>query len=267
MTPPDDDDDVDYEYDDPNDAYLQKINFKSIRTNGGLETAIEVQWLDELKTKLHISTLLEEKDIAPLFAGAQWAGTRVWHAAIAMFEYLSNEYSDILPHATLLELGCGLGVPGMLCHAMYGTETYLTDQESIVSQLVHNIKYNFDDKIDDNNNNNKKKMIHAMPLSWDKDAELLKKDFSIVLNCDCIYEPLYGDSWKLLADVLEQMLKKDPNTLCLTSCERRGITADGVDNFLLKLEASPHVSSVTKVWCDEEYKIEIYQAHGVVVVS
>ena len=273
-----DDDEVDdYEYDDPNDPYLQKINFKSIRTKDGLEVGIQVQWLDDETTKLELSTLLEEGDMAPLFAGAQWAGTRVWHAAIAMVHFLALEYSNKLPTATLLELGCGLGVPGMLCHSLYGCETYLTDQESIVSQLVHNVQHNFGsrtavapsstaDVVDTTSAAPAcaaKSTIRALPLTWSKEDRLLHEvDFSIVINCDCIYEPLYGESWKALAQVLETVLTRNPGALILTSVERR--TADGVDKFIKCMRESPFVTNVTKVWSDDDFKIEIYQIHGVV---
>lgn len=265
----------DYEYDDPNDPYLQMINFKSIRTSDGLEVAIQVQWLNDETTRLELSTLLEEGDMAPLFSGAQWAGTRVWHAAIAMVHYLTQNYSHELPTATLLELGCGLGVPGMLCHSLYGCDTYLSDQESIVSQLIHNVEHNFGSSNDDNDNKNNNASatksttaatttIRALPLTWSRNDNLLHDiDFSIVINCDCIYEPLYGDSWKLLAQVLETILQRNPNTLVLTSVERRN--TDGVDKFLECMEESPWVSNCTKVWSDVDFNIEIYQTHGVVV--
>ncbi|KAI2504214.1 lysine methyltransferase [Fragilaria crotonensis] len=256
----------DYEYDDPNDPYLQMINFKSIRTSDGLEVAIQVQWLNDETTRLELSTLLEEGDMAPLFSGAQWAGTRVWHAAIAMVHYLTQNYSHELPTATLLELGCGLGVPGMLCHSLYGCDTYLSDQESIVSQLIHNVQHNFGSSNDDNDKNkNATSTIRALPLTWSRNDNLLHEiDFSIVINCDCIYEPLYGDSWKLLAQVLETILQRNPNALVLTSVERRN--TDGVDTFLQCMEESPWVSNCTKVWSDVDFNIEIYQTHGVVVV-
>jgi hypothetical protein len=252
--------------DDKDDPYLSKINFRSIRTTDGLETAIRVQWLDVPETKLRISTLLQQEDIAPLFAGAQWAGTRVWHAAIAMVDYLVREHEAQLQDGDtkLLELGCGLGVPGMLCHALYNTETYLTDQEEIMSQLETNVEDNF--FADHAPARNEPRRLHAKALNWSREAlledpEFLSKGSFIVMNCDCVYEPLYGESWKLLADVLETVLELNPNTLVLTSVERRN--ADGVEKFLAKMLASPHIASVEKVWFDEEYKIEIYRARGV----
>jgi predicted nicotinamide N-methyase len=232
-----------------NDTYQKIINFKSIRTTLGLETGICVRYQQTTRT-LHLSTLLQQDDIAPLFAGAQWAGTRVWHAAIAMLQYLVDHHDMILRQGRLLELGCGLGVPGMLCHELYNTETYLTDQESILSQLQLNIETNFPAG----------SKIHAKPLTWSKELpEWVTKDkFHVVINCDCVYEPLYGNSWELLADTLIQLLQHNPSAIVLTSVERRN--ADGVDGFLCKLKKS--VAKVERVWSDDVYNIEIYQAHG-----
>jgi Lysine methyltransferase len=270
------------DHDDSNDIYLQMIQFRSIRNHDGLETAIEVQWQDDETTKMHLSTKLQEGDLAPLFDGAQWAGTRVWNAAIAMIQYVVSSYHNnhddchhILSqqrnnnnhhHPTdssnppiLLELGCGLGVPGMILHALYGCETYLTDQESILSQLEYNIQANQNHDKDHCN-------IHALPLTWTPDDPLLQRhNFTMVINCDCIYEPLYGDSWKSLVSVLDTILAKSPDTIVLTSVERR--TADGIDLFLHNLENSPHVSHVMRVWQDEDYHIEIYQAYGLMAQS
>jgi hypothetical protein len=238
-----------------NDVYLQMIDFKSLRAPDGLETAISVQWEGHV---LLLSTLLEEDDLAPLFAGAQWAGTRVWHAAIAMVKYLVENYRNYLtrPDCQLLELGCGLGVPGMLCHALYHTKTYVTDQESLLSQLRKNIQHNFGDKSD----------LHAKALDWSceavRDLVLETGPFDICINCDCVYEPLYGDSWKRLADVMEELLRVKPTTVMLTCCERRN--EDSIDNFRTKLEASEYISSVETVWTDLEFNIEIYLARGVI---
>ena len=76
-------------------------------------------------------------------------------------------------------------------------------------------------------------------------------DFDIVLNCDCVYEPLYGDSWKLLVECIDELLKQNPKTIAITSVERRN--ADQIDEFLKALQESPHVSTVTKAWEDVDY--------------
>jgi hypothetical protein len=195
--------------------------------------------------KIILSTLLEEHDIAPLFDGARWAGTRLWRAAIRAIQYLAGHLPDApihpdihLPRSmttintvndseinsidinnkmgaiSVLELGCGLGVPGMIFHLL-GCNVVLTDQEDILSQLQKNVDRNFPtssislissnleqstcDK-DQTNAANTTTTIQALPLSWSrKDVNSLLEQvgrsetgFDIVVNCDCVFEPLYG---------------------------------------------------------------------------
>jgi hypothetical protein len=118
---------------------------------------------------------------------------------------------------SILELGCGLGVPGMILHLM-GCDVVLTDQPGILSQLERNVAINFgttariggggqdEDKDEDDGGPRRRRgrpgaaTIRAMPLSWSRDcARCLLEDlgrgvtgFDIVVNCDCVYEPLYG---------------------------------------------------------------------------
>jgi hypothetical protein len=236
--------------------------------------------------KVILSTLLEEDDLSPLFDGATWAGTRLWSAAIRAVQYLSgrlpddhcssNEYTCIEINRTttptsVLELGCGLGVPGMILHLL-GCHVVLTDQLDILSQLEKNVAFNFGHVDDDNKNNNdgrQKSRIQAMPLSWSRDnTNQLLIDlgreitgFDIVVNCDCVYEPLYGQSWHLLNETIDELLRVNPKCLVLSSMERRG-AADGIDKFLDEMRTLNHVGSVEKVWAEEERNIEIYVTRG-----
>lgn len=242
---------------DENDPYLKLIQFKSIRNKHGLEEAISVQWHNtniQTTKALLLSTLLQPDDLCALFDGAGWAGTRVWHAAIASIQFVV-ENALISDSSSLLELGCGLGVPAMVLQTLYNCRVCLTDQESILSQLEQNVKSNFAQST----------RITARPLSWSKDGitTLLQQEaqgFDVVLNCDCVYEPLYGESWKLLVVCIDELLKHNPKTLVVTSVERRA--ADGIDLFLKTLAESPHVATVSKAWQDVDYRIEIYMSGG-----
>jgi len=249
------------------------LRVQSIRTKDGIEEAIAIEWKNH--TVIRLSTLLEPDQLAPLFSGGEWAGTRLWDAAIECIHYLHDQYFCKEPCAaqtttTLLELGCGLGVPGMLCSLMMSTTTtpivVLTDQGLLLNQLQNNINANFDCK---NNNNNKdfNTTIQAKALSWSREGiksllqedVLLQRGFDYVIACDCIYEPLYGESWKLLADVIDELLYVNPKAIVLVSCERRN--QDGVDKFLkVMTENQQHVASVTLVLTKEN--IEIYKING-----
>ena len=272
----DDDDDDDDEKEDKGGNLVEpaddNVGVDTTGVNGSATTANERK---RRPRKIVLSTLLEERDFAPLFDGASWAGTRLWPAAIRAVQYLSGilpstttESSTTLTnkiasvegdgdgeHASrydgdidiitmmettrtsstastsVLELGCGLGVPGMILHLL-GCDVVLTDQVDILSQLEKNISSNFHDArsnssrratteissssttiVIDNINDNEASIrclrrrrergsakIRAMPLSWSRDgiSRLLKDlnradiGFDVVLNCDCVYEPLYG---------------------------------------------------------------------------
>ena len=86
--------------------------------------------------------------------------------------------------------------------------------------------------------------------------------FDVVLNCDCVYEPLYGLSWKFLAETIDELMKLNPKTVMLTSLERR--KADGVDKFLDALNKSSHISRVDRITFESEYpEVQLYRIYGV----
>jgi len=255
--------------------------------------------------KLTLSTLLEEDDLAPLFDGAGWAGTRVWSAAIWGIQYIMDHYyyrqvqrEGSTRKLSLCELGCGLGVPGMIWH-QFGGDVVLTEQESIMSQLTKNIRSNFPttylspDYLDGGSNegdNATSKMsdtstststtintqlhtphsiIQTHPLTWSRQSlhTLLtnsgyqKSGFDIVLNCDCVYEPLYGRSWEALIEVIDECLRVNPRCLVITSVERRA--ADGIGEFLERMEEGENVGCVEKVKVEEGKSLEMYVTRGV----
>lgn len=238
-----DDDESDYSDTPSIDSCEEYIRFESIRNpSTQLEEAISFSWPgiyedegdeddgggEEARRprRVVVSTLLEEEDLAPLFDGSRWAGTRLWGAAVRGIQYVSGRLpgteAGLADHgirppagdgggrATLLELGCGLGVPAMVYH-MLGGNAVLTDQIDILSQLEKNVDANFPDTAvtsisrrrpsrSGGSTDDDRPAIHAMPLSWSRaDVNRLLEQlgrsqigFDIVMNCDCVYEPLYG---------------------------------------------------------------------------
>ena len=275
------------------------IHFESIRDpSTSLEEAVSFSWPgvyeeqqhanqqeqnneeEKVLRKITISTLLEEDDLAPLFGGCQWAGTRLWGAAVRAIQYLTGHLDDAIGlelvssgsnnnsnnniNTTMLELGCGLGVPGMIYH-MLGSNVILTDQEDILTQLEKNVLDNFPSTSLDGSQH----YIRAMPLSWSREGvhslleqlHLSTDGFHIVLNCDCVFEPLYGKSWHLLNETIDELLKVNPKCVVVSSMERRG-QADGIDLFIDEMKEMEFVGSVEKVYYDEKRKIEIYVTRG-----
>ena len=256
---------------DSDDTTMRTIQFHSLRDDNKLEQGISLVWPTDPESRtLTLSTLLEPDDLAPLFAGAQWAGTRVWHAAIHGMFYMEKEYgTEMATGASLLELGCGLGVPGMIWH-MLGGNAVLSDQESIMSQLHGNLQSNFPDTTCGANTKTTKGLSHtisAHPLTWSREGvHTLLNDsgndngFDFVLNCDCVYEPLYGKSWELLAEVVDEVLKINPKCIVVSSVERR--RADGIDSFVQRMKSCEHVGSVDQVLRDDKLQLEIYVTTG-----
>lgn len=333
--------------------------------------------------RLELSTRLPPECIAPMFDGTQWAGTRVWRAAVVALQYLlfhntNNSHNApaedkteemavsslstlsqpprITASTRVLELGCGLGIPGMILHAVTGCRTVLTDKDDLVVQLRQNLQSNHssfiidtataaagtssttgNDNVVDGNPQQQQQHptvsssslspmtpsaattatarhlgIQAHALDWsvpDCVPDLLRRVrkytndqnnnnnlenhennnnaddheddacmFDLVLNADCIYEPLYGrDCWKQLLVVQEQLLVLSvapPTTtkrrgqerknviFMLTACERR--RADGVDRYLDAARASPAISRVEQLHIPFECSrvIELYRLHA-----
>lgn len=117
----------------------------------------------------------------------------------------------------LIELGAGVGVPGMAAHIL-GAKVLLTEQAHVIDLIRWNATTHFADE-----------GLESAELDWyETGSGPLASTFDFILACDCIYEPLYGESWKAL---LQQMIAlSNEDTRVLVSAEER--TNDGVDKFL-----------------------------------
>jgi hypothetical protein len=273
-------------FNDPDDDDYENGLMESIRTETGLEIGCRIHWADsssssDTTTVLELSTVLPPSAMAPMFDGTQWAGTRLWRAAVVAIRYLEQHKASLLYHAesgtakSILELGCGLGVPGMILHAQTGGPTVLTDKGDLLEQLERNIRSNFtvtkEEEVE--------AKIYARSLDWTEGgvSALLQSlrppatttttidRFDVVLNCDCIYEPLYGESWKALLVCQEELLHLNPHAVVITSCERR--RADGVEKYLAAARASATIRTVeqlsTQGLTDCPDEIELYRFYGV----
>ena len=78
----------------------------------------------------------------------------------------------------------------------------------------------------------------AAVLSWEHQSEAAKvlppgrAAFDVILCADCVFEPLYGTSWKPLSATIDAL--SDARTVVLLAVERRPSAAapDGVGLFL-----------------------------------
>jgi len=132
----------------------------------------------------------------------------------------------------------------------WGGNSILTDQESLVGQLSGNVTENFSPPASQSQmttmnvegeikKGGGRSNVEVHPLTWSRagirrllrDTNRTSKGFNVALNCDCVYDPLYGvDSRKMLVEVIDELLTVNVDTVVITSVERR--RGDGVDEFL-----------------------------------
>ncbi|KAH9261525.1 hypothetical protein BASA81_000181 [Batrachochytrium salamandrivorans] len=151
-----------------------------------------------------------------------WAGSVVWPAALFLGNYLA-EHKLCLSKPTVLELGSGMGVPGIVAGCLGAKRVILTEQSPLDELLGDNIRKLFPDA--------NSSPYQVMTLDWNE-CEVVNngEPVDLLLISDCIFTGLYGDSWKLLASVVNVYLQGQ-DAICLNSVERRCVD-DGVDEFI-----------------------------------
>ena len=98
---------------------LEHITVEGIEATDALGRAICQSQLTvrcEGVAPLNLDLKLSPDDLEPVFSGAAWAGTVLWRAAAVLVDraFLGADAVQIKGR-TCIELGCGLGVPGMAC--------------------------------------------------------------------------------------------------------------------------------------------------------
>ncbi|KAE9044796.1 hypothetical protein PF002_g4077 [Phytophthora fragariae] len=195
--------------------------------------------------ELNLTLLMQADELAPLFSGAAWAGTLLWDAAVHLARRFLTDYRQQLEDPTnslrVIELGAGIGVPGMAARVAGAKHVVLTEQDELLRLMHVNLAANAEvlrlpggrelgEDVDD------KGTIVARSLSWGVQqtkeylAQYPDEEVDVVLSCDCIYEPLYGTSWRALAQTMELLCQANPKCVVLMGVERRN--QDGIDKFL-----------------------------------
>eukprot|EP00747_Dinoflagellata_sp_TGD_P186117 gnl/TRDRNA2_/TRDRNA2_42996_c0_seq1.p1 gnl/TRDRNA2_/TRDRNA2_42996_c0~~gnl/TRDRNA2_/TRDRNA2_42996_c0_seq1.p1 ORF type:complete len:402 (-),score=64.97 gnl/TRDRNA2_/TRDRNA2_42996_c0_seq1:34-1239(-) len=198
------------------------------------------------------------------------AGARVWDASVVLIDELMDRHVAALQNgAHVIELGCGLGLPGMVCAAL-GAHVVLSDVPEAQSLLRRNIAANFGCSVGGGAADEKSApepcagSAKAAALRWGTEAGMQVlaaegRPFDFVICSDCVYEPLYGQSWKPLADTIEALC--GPSTVVLTAVQRRIVEggSDGVPHFLGCLSRSLVVERLCSVEADRG-SIEVFAA-------
>ena len=112
---------------------LEHITVEGIEATDALGRAICQSQLTvrcEGVAPLNLDLKLSPDDLEPVFSGAAWAGTVLWRAAAVLVDraFLGADAVQIKGR-TCIELGCGLGVPGMACARLGARNVALTEQQ------------------------------------------------------------------------------------------------------------------------------------------
>jgi len=168
--------------------------------------------------EIKLSLSLPPSALEPLFSGGAWAGTHVWQASLYLCDFLARQ-PELVKGKTVLELGAGVGAPGLTSAVLGACRVLLTEQAPLDELLMKNASSRPD----------LFSSVSVEHIDWTLQATGSKRsDVDVVLISDCIYEGLYGESWRDLANVLTQVCRKD--TRVFNCVERRN--GDGVERFL-----------------------------------
>lgn len=159
-----------------------------------------------------------------VFDGGNWSGFLLWDAAIHATAFLLSAPSwaaAIACSACVLELGAGLGLPGLVCgRALGARRVALTDRvPQMLELLEENVLRNFCAAGGHCH-------FSVETLDWSAAAahglpgRLGVESIDVVLCCDCILPKLFGVA-TLLADFLAALAKDNPSLRVLISKEIR----------------------------------------------
>lgn len=168
----------------------------------------------EFDPKLNISKLDIHQDPSGIWSGG--IGATVWDAGIVLSKYFEKNYKSLIENKSILEIGSGTGLVGMISIKLGANALLFTDKDCAIPLLNKNLFENFykfysikkEEQQDDNKSNDDQKeqcLILSKELTWDDDKELkalqdfMKKHyykfdsmFDYIIIADCIaWKELY----------------------------------------------------------------------------
>jgi len=168
---------------------------------------------------------------AAFWSDGTWSGSLVWDSAVHVVEFMLSDamWRRRVRGACVLELGCGLALPGIVAHLLGARAALLTDRRVITDMVGEAVAIN----------SLPAETVRAFELDWAPGAAapVLAAHLGggapdVIVSCDCIFADLF-DSNFLLLDVLSEIAS--PATAILLGFERR--PGDGVERFFAQAAA------------------------------
>jgi Lysine methyltransferase len=166
------------------------------------------------------------------------SGLKLWESAIDLVEYLETTSLSLPPNSTGLELGCGMGIPGLfLVKQLNISRVYFQDYslETINKITQPCLSLNLPEPAISNS-------CEFLSLPWSEFPSNLK--FDLILSSECIYDQTHFES---LASILRNNLRNNYSIALFAGKKYYFGCGGGTLPFKKYLEKSEFLVTVVKV--------------------
>ncbi|CAH1803050.1 unnamed protein product [Owenia fusiformis] len=165
----------------------------------------------------------------------------VWDAAVVLCEYL-EKHRNMLEDKTVIELGAGMGLAGMVAGLLGVGRIDITDREIVLDDLRQNIQENVHNQVS-------LKTIQVKALDWSHDLENFTDHYDLVIGADIVYiEETFEDLLRTISHLAQ------PETEVILASKIRYKRDKDFYKMLGK------TFSLAKVHYDKDKDIVIYKA-------
>mmetsp|Transcript_10753 Transcript_10753/g.18436 ORF Transcript_10753/g.18436 Transcript_10753/m.18436 type:complete len:292 (-) Transcript_10753:100-975(-) len=122
-----------------------------------------------------------ELNVRELCSPEQGAGGRVWHCSVILAGWLHRQGASLLRGKRVLELGAGLGAPGLVA-SLFAAEVILTDY----GEVLHNLQYNLDLNMPSIQRTSRAD-VRVLELDWARWREWQEAPADVVICAEVVY--------------------------------------------------------------------------------
>lgn len=155
-----------------------------------------------------LASITEESDVVPRqYEG----GLKTWECSIDLLQFLKEESSDISRVGSVLEVGCGSGLPGIYCHQLVEHPKLFVfqdfNQSVLESVTLPNVLLNIPAYSSETF-----KFYYG---DWkDLPGKLPRHSFDLILTSETIYR---CESYSLLLDIFDRALEPEKGRVLLAA--------------------------------------------------